>query len=62
LLSDEDLARAGPSGQAVWQERELKDAEIRRLTRPAVKPITLEEANAWAEKMTKLLRERNLMR
>ena len=62
LLSDEDLARAGPSGQAVRQERELRDAEIRLLTRPAVKPITLEEANAWAEKMTKLLRERNSRR
>lgn len=62
LLSDEDLARAGPRGQAVWQERESRDAEIRWLARPEVKPITLEEANAWAEKMTKLLRERNSTR
>jgi hypothetical protein len=62
LLSDQDLVRAGPSGQAVLQAREVRDAGIRPLARPGVKPITVAEANAWAERMTKLLRQRDSTR
>lgn len=59
LLSDVDLARAGPSGRPAWQERDLRDQEIRRAARPLAPKSTPEEWKAWGEKMSALVKNRS---
>jgi hypothetical protein len=59
LLSDADLARAGPTGKPLWHERELRDAATRRAARPIAPNSSASEWKAWAEKMANLVRNRS---
>jgi hypothetical protein len=51
LLSDEDLARAGPSGKPVWAERELADKQRRQEAEAQKRAANLKFFEEWAERM-----------
>lgn len=59
LLSDEDLARAGPSGKPVWAERELADKERRRQAEAEKRAANQKYFAEWAERMKAKVKGRN---
>lgn len=61
ILSDAELARPGPTGAAIWQERERAEAAARRQQRDSSasgRPITAEEQQAFIDRMMAIKRNK----
>jgi hypothetical protein len=61
ILSDAELARPGPTGAAVWQERECREAAARRQQRASSasgRPLTVAEQQAFIDRMMAIKRKK----